>query len=487
MIRSALILLLSAAANGTAAAAAPVPPPPAAAPGYTVVLSNRTWEDPAWKRVAERLMQKYPQATLVRWEAAVDEALPGLQAAFPRHACFVATPSEATAAFVARVHRLTRRLDDDPYTDVFWGILTGHDADNALAIASETAPLTVRKAAAGTELALDRLTEGICYDELRQGHSLRKLPGHPPAAATAPDDTTEALVRALNDGAPDLFVTSGHATERDWQIGFRYDNGYFKSKDGRMVGEDTGGRIIPVLSPNPKVYLPIGNCLMGHIDGPDAMALAWMKSVGVRQMLGYTKPTWYGYMGWGVLDYFVEQPGRYSLTEAFFANHAALIHRLETAFPDVAREEVIGDMGECSRAVTPSAAGARMGLSRMDGHGLLFDRDTVAFYGDPAWEARLAPGPLNWEQSLTRSPEGDWSLVVTPLAGTASFDTVNSNGSQRGGRPIIQFLPDRLDPARLSILEGAELGPVITDTFILLPHPGKGDPQKTCRVRFRTE
>ena len=143
------------------------------------------------------------------------------------------------------------------------------------------------------------------------------------AVEVAPADTTQALVSALNVGAPDLFVTSGHATERDWQIGFRYPNGYFKSKAGAMHGEDTAGQIFPVLSHNPKVYLPIGNCLMGHIDGPDAMALAWMKSAGVRQMLGYIKPTWYGYMGWGVLDYFVEQPGRYTMTEAFFANQAA--------------------------------------------------------------------------------------------------------------------------------------------------------------------
>ena len=56
---------------------------------------------------------------------------------------------------------------------------------------------------------------------------------------------------------------------------------------------------------------------MGHIDDQQAMALAWLKSGGVRQMLGYTVPTWYGYAGWGCLDYFVEQPGRYDFAEAF--------------------------------------------------------------------------------------------------------------------------------------------------------------------------
>jgi zinc protease len=443
-----------------------------AVPEYAVVVSEKTWADPAWKRVADALVARHAGAAVIRWQTSVVETTAPLRAAIPRHVCFVATPAEATAAMVGDVHRLTRRLDDDPYTDVFWGILTGFDAENALAIAMESKPLTIRKVASGTELALDRVDEGVCYDELKQGHSVRKLSGQAPAVEVAPPDTTQALVNALNKGEPDLFVTSGHATERDWQIGFRYPNGYFKSKAGAMHGEDTAGQIFPVLSHNPKVYLPIGNCLMGHIDGPDAMALAWMKSAGVRQMLGYIKPTWYGYMGWGVLDYFVEQPGRYTMTEAFFANQAALVHRLETMFPEVAREEVIGDMGECAKPVHPSAAAAGAGVSKADGHGLLFDRDVVAFYGDPAWEARLAPGPLNWKQSLTASGPDEWTLTITPLAGADSFKTINNNGSQRGGRPIVQFFPERFVSSRLQIISGSEFNPVLTDTFILVPHPG---------------
>ena len=81
------------------------------------------------------------------------EALPKLREQFPRYACFVATPEEATKEFVASVHQLTRQLDDDPYPDCFWGILTGYDAANALRLAKQKEPLTVRKVAAGTEVA----------------------------------------------------------------------------------------------------------------------------------------------------------------------------------------------------------------------------------------------------------------------------------------------------------------------------------------------
>ena len=50
------------------------------------------------------------------------------------------------------------------------------------------------------------------------------------------------------------------------------------------------------------------------------------------------------------------------------------------------------------------------------------------------------------------------------------------NGSQRGGRPIIQFLPRRLEDAR--VIEGADLKPVITESFILVPNPRERDPAR---------
>jgi zinc protease len=236
-------------------------------------------------------------------------------------------------------------------------------------------------------------------------------------------------------------------------------------------------------SPHPKVYLPVGNCLMGHIDGPDAMALAWFNSAGVRQMAGYTLPTWYGYQGWGLLDYFLEQPGRYTLTDAFFANLAALIHRLQTCFPDIAGEDSDSPMGQIRKPISLTAAATAAGLTTKDANGLLFDRDVVAYYGDPAWSARMAPGRLNWRQDWQQDAAGG-SLEITPLAGPASFAPVNTNGSQRGGRPIIQFFDRRIDPSTVVVTEGAALKPVITDDFILLPLPEAAATATKLKVAF---
>jgi zinc protease len=184
------------------------------------------------------------------------------------------------------------------------------------------------------------------------------------------------------------------------------------------------------------------------------MALAWMNSCGVKQMIGYTVPTWFGYAGWGCLDYFVEQPGRYSFVEAFHANQHALVHRLQQ---------------------TEASAGA-------ESRGLAFDRDVVALYGDPKWSARMAPGPCAYEQQLSEQ-DGVITLTIIPRRGADSFQPINTNGSQRGWRPMVAFLPRRVKDVEL--LSGQDLNPTITDDFILVPNPRKCDPDRQYVVSFR--
>jgi len=426
-------------------------------PGYAVVVSRQTHEQTAWREVVDALAARHRAAKRVRvivHDGDVKATLPELREAFPRYTCFVAQPKEAGREFVAAVHQLTRRLDDDPYTDTFWGILTGYTPEAALTIAQHDEPLVVRKVAGGTQFAMECCEQGLWYDELVKNKLVRKEPGGQPEQLHGPDDTTQAMVEVLNEYKPDLFITSGHATERDWQLGYRYRNGQFRSKGGRLFGLDTQGQRFPINSPNPKVYMPVGNCLMGHIDGRDCMALAWMNSAGVKQMFGYTVPTWFGYAGWGCLNYFLEQPGRYTFTEAFFANQHALIHRLGTT----------------------DDPGMRRGLK--------FDSNVVAFYGDPAWSARMAPGRLAFEQSLRSSPDGRYTFEFRGDA-EDSFGPVDTNGSQRQPRPLVAFFDRRL--GNIHIVEGAELEPVIADDFLLVDRPSRCAPGRTYRVVFRAE
>lgn len=435
------------------------------AASYAIVVSEQTAAD--WKPVVAALQHKYPAAHVIT-AAKPMAALSDLRRLHPRYTCFVARSSDVSRQFVADVHRVTRQLDEDPYTDTRWGILTGYDRDNALSIAETAEPLVVRRVGSGTEVALEMCESGRWFCELNQGHAVVKAAGESAKTIEGPSDTTRELASLLTEYKSDLFVTSGHATERDWQIGFRYRNGQFKSDAGQLYGQPTDGKKFAITSDHPRIYMPIGNCLMGHIDGEDAMALAWMNSAGVKQMLGYTVPTWFGYQGWGVLDYFVEQPGRYTFNEAFFANHHALIHKLKTEHPDL-----LAANPPPGRATGYNEAG-----------GLLFDRDTVAFYGDPAWQARMATAECAWNQTLIEQ-DGVYTFTLTPNRGAKTFAPINTNGAQRGGRPVVCWLPHRI--GHVEILAGADLKPEITDDFLLIAHNGKFDTSRTYQVVFRAE
>jgi zinc protease len=395
---------------------------------YAAVVSEKTFNDAEWKKVVFALVKKRG-ATVVRYDGDVDKALEGLAAAFPSHACFVAPPEEVTRDFVAQVHRLTRRLDKDPYTDTIWGILTGYTPADALRIASHDKPLVAKRCLTGTVGSpLDEYEEGRMFNELKANVMWEKKAGKEIEQKECPTDTTKMIVDAMNDYKPDVFITSGHATERNWMIGFSYKNGYFKCKDGQLYGHDTKKKRHDVKSPNPKIHMAVGNCLIAHVPDRNCMALALIHSAGVHQMVGYTVPTGYGYGGWGVKDYFSElQAGRFTLAEAHYVNQVALVYNLEKQ----------GKNKE----------------GRFRG-GLRGDRDVVVLYGDPAWEARMKPRKLLWEQKLVEK-DGVYTFTVT--------------AKDRGdwdNRPVVHLFENRVKD--IELIEGKDLEPVIADNFILL-------------------
>ena len=435
---------------------------------YAVVVSAATNGDPAWREVVAALVARHHAATVV-YSGGVTECLPGLREVFPRYACFVARPEEAGRQYVVDVSRLTRALDDDPYTDVVWGIVTGYEPADALRIARHAEPLTVTRAAAGCGIDLNAFHEGVWYSEGEKNGMCEKLPGRAPEKRHGPDDTTQALVDELNRGRTGYFQTSGHASSRDWQIGYSYKNGQFRCRNGQLLGLASDGKRYDINSPNPKVYAPLGNCLIGWIEDRECMALAWMHTGGAYQMAGYVVPTWYG-VAWGIADYFVGEQGQYDYAESVFFNNQWAVQQLESRFPQFARLNVAAYDMERNPGVLDQFAQAH-GINDRDALGLLWDRDTIAFYGDPAWEARVAP--------VRPAP---WTCTLTERDGRFTF-TVKALGDGTWGRPPAILFPRRLRGVR--VLSGAELQPVITENFILLPLKGAFKRGDVLRVEFR--
>ena len=442
---------------------------------YVVAISKATKADQEWAKVSEALLRKHHGVESV-YESDVADCLGALKQSLPRYVCFVARPEEATREFVVKIHRLTRKLNDDPYGDCLWGIVTGFDAKSAMRIASCSEPLLIRKGSAGTGLNLDVFDEGVWFSEGTAGEFWQKAAGGKAEKKSGPADSIKALVDTFNTYQPDFFLTSGHASEYDWQPGYSYRNGDFRSRNGQLIGRDLQNALQPVNSPNPKVYLAAGNCLIGHVKDKNSMALAWLGSGGANQMVGYTVVTWYGAMGWGTKDFFFDLPGRYSLAEAFYFSNQAILHKLQTRFPADAKfefnswdlESNQGLLNEYAKKLTPQKSEQDV----KDLLGLLWDRDTVAFYGDPGWVARLAPRelPLN-----TEIVEKDGSFHYLVHVTKACLP----------GKPLSMLLPKRVKDVEL--VHGQEFEPLITSNAIMLMKSGSFEAGKTYDVEFKAK
>jgi len=408
---------------------------------YAVAVS-RSCVGPGWEAVVRALVEKHEADKEVRVFRFGDVGeLSGPLSRFdPKYVAFVVPWREVTREFVREVWRLTRSLDADPFGDAIWGIVTGLTPEDALKLASAPRRLPLRFALLKTAANwLKFFPEGVYFSEGRRGDMWKKEAGGPIVRTLGgPPDTTEPIVSLLNSGKVHIVVTSGHASEHDWQLGYSFRDGQFVSKAGRLLGIDTKGRKFEIRSANPKVYYAPGNCLIGHISDSDCMALAWIRSGGAVQFAGYTVPTWFGYMGWGMADYLVKCPGKFTFAEAMFlANQALLLDLL----------------------------GSTPGINRK---GLEYDLNAVAFYGDPGVEARVVP---------EGSPAYEIEVEASPGAKVKVRFALRLSSPGEVDKPAGAFLPFRLRRARVVEADGKG---VVTDDFVLLRWWWKGMPKPTA-------
>jgi len=271
---------------------------------------------------------------------------------------------------------------------------------------------------------------------------------------------------------PQVFSTSGHAGEHAWIIGYGVDAGAFIHEKGQLFGKNSKGKRFAINSPEPKVYIAMGNCLIGHIDRPDCMVTAWIHSGGVYQMVGYTVPTWFGRMGWGTFGKF--QSAEHNLAESFFwANQGIVreLHEKYAEFESIEFNDFNGDLAAKHKIVRKDEKTGKPQAVR-EALGLLWDRDSVAFYGDPAWDARYPKPARKWTVAWSKE-NGIWALTITP----------HEDGAGPGS--ISVFLPERL--THISVVEGAEFNPLVTDNFLItnLLKPEEYRKDKPVRIRLR--
>ena len=458
---------------------------------------------PAWKAVADKLAEKHG-GSIVTVKDSVFSKLDTLKKMAPRFMAVVARPEEIDRVLVNDLHRLSRRLDDDPYGDCIWGIVTGYTPQAAMRIASETKPLVISRAMGTTNVDSSRFKDSMSitdwqpFQYLEQHGSKGKVT---PAFYTKGlkeqdkgDETTLGVTPKLMEYwkrySPQLFVTASHATQFNLEMPFGKGlivsgNNRFYALDKKQFREFTtflrgvlfNGKEDDLLSflnrikapvietrPVPAVWVAAGNCLIGDAKKTkNSMAVTALSRYGFNQLVGYTVPSWYGKGGWGTLGLLFSNHDASSLAEAWYLNNQFILDETMTRFPKLMdvhfnSPDINGIKNDPDFARGMNSAGYGMGKDQL---GLIHDRDTVAFYGDPAWTARL-------DESRAPSP---WHIDWNDPADASKGFTVTANKDAKDRLGV--WFPNRINAGKATVTIGGTATPIekaglLTNDFLLL-------------------
>jgi zinc protease len=471
------------------------------AASYAIVVSAETYALEDWRAVADALAAKHPGAALVIHEGAVANARDKLAAQMPLFTAFVARPGECGREYIAEVHRLTRKLDDDPWLDTHWGVITGTTAKDALRLA--TAPARthyIRRALATTNLD-DRLLDelSLVSDETPGAWAWKKPDKTFPHGRfkTAEEDVA-AWAEHLSI-APDLIATASNSSGGENGFEMPFNRGAIRVARGTLYPftdvrqtQPAEGAAPLLASASPKVWFPLGNNSAAHVNAPLCLATVMLGEHGANQAAGYTVDTWFGCGGRDILALWQAHPGRNTFAESFFFNQQWMLASVAALDPkglDYKIRRADGTVKGSGHVAAMVAAGLKFDPRNLrEGDigkspdrrlaGLLWEMDAIAFYGDPAWRVLFdRPKEMNSPYSADVNSEGDrhvFKIVIHNAAEHAQDKT-----------PVGLVFGTRLKNVRL--LSGAEYEPVLADNFILLlkPHPAKGEAE--LRVEFAGE
>lgn len=450
---------------------------------YAIVAGPDIVGDAQWGTVVEALSESHPGARVFTYAETPREALDALREAAPRYVAFVERPERIGRNYIIDLNRMCREVDDDIYNDYLWGVITGYDAAAARRIVCENREPLVISSALST---LSEVDSGKWFDRFG-GISDREKGVYTLKEAGADSVTFYRTEELKPDGEPDilrkfadlydaidpdLVLSASHATENNLEM--PYSLGNVRAKEGTLYADLWDGPRTLKATDKRKVYLPIGNCLIGNVNNTTkSMAIAWMNGGHASTMVGYVVPTWYGRNGWGALKYWLTTPGRYTLSEAFFLNQQDLLHQLDAMCPEVRdRPFPFSEGGFCDEDVDEGMKAAGRELS-IDELGFFFDRDVVAYYGDPAWEVRLKelPAERDYDVQVTRSGK----QVKVTVRTHDDFNALRMAGDRFksehvGDLPFSCFFPERLNRPRLA--EGQSWNVAVDDDFLLVYDPG---------------
>ncbi len=488
---------------------------------YVILTSRRVGNDLAWRDVVDALNKKHKNSVVLYYNNAPREALPQLRNCYPRYVAVVEKPEVIDRDFIVDLNRMSREVDSDIYADFLCGVITGYTADDAMKMVTETKePLEILSTLStvssfgngdwfdrfafisdsnpgeigSREVGQKELVKSMVTDSVDNVIFREMVEKMRQQGRRMPVDFTVKRLNLLQPFYdyyakfdPDMLVTAAHATENNLEM--PYSGGNLRCKDGNLYADFPTGAQDLVESGKRRIYLPIGNCLMGNLDKRrDCMALAFMHSAHVRTLIGYTVETWYGRNGWGGLCYWMNNPGRYTLAEAFYLNQQDMVFQLRKMMPELVTRQypfVEAQSGADHLEAEYKKVQEMVGKSiPQDAFGLFHDRDVVAFYGDPKWDVRLKKQKNPNDYEVKVKIRGDRGYVIIETGKNFSLDRLEGSDftSQHVGKlPFSYFFPKRLINPRLA--EGQDWEAAVDENFLLIYNPNF-EPEKTYTIEL---
>lgn len=463
----------------------------ARAADYLVTVPTATAGDAEWSAAADALVKKHG-GVRVDWNGKPEDLLPLLKQHQPRWLAIVGKPETFDPTFVRALNRVNRQVDEDPWGDVRWGLISGATAADAKRIIDTREPLLIERGLTTTGVDFSLLKSGLTLSDGAKGQWTDKLPGGQPSnhqwdEKAAPEGTVGLFAKAWNETKPQLLVSSSHATQYNLEMPFglgliaSYDgklhvltqaqrNAFAKFLGGAMftgdatkLGEwlrETKPPVLESQPEEPKVWVAAGNCLIGDArKTSNSMVVSAMSAGGVRQFVGYVVTTWFGRGGWGVLELWQANRGALSLADAMFLNQNKVLDETMRRFPKAM--DVVFDCDDIEaglrdpKFVNQVKALEQSGVKiEKDLIGLVHDRDVVALWGDPKWEASFKP-------ETGRAFKTDWSRDAD------GSQVLRVESSKDLETELTCFLPERVKAPKLEGPAGTTDDAVVADDFLL--------------------
>lgn len=358
-------------------------------------LAAKDAGEDGWRSVVDSLVEETGDTVFVAERIVSGETMAALREFRPRHVAFVMLPDEIDDQTVRGIKRMMCGIDDDPFDDAMWGIVTGPTASDArrMAASKVLSEVTAVLATTGVDKDIVKGPVTVISDAFPAGEWWHKSATGEIERHSTTGDTSHVFAEAWRRDDPDLLLTSSHASERNLEMPFSRGNiiackeGFAAAGNAQLIDYMTGQAIDgaaetvdmhPLAAPcREKVWVAAGNCLIGnHKPGYD-MVMSALGFGKVNQFVGYIKTTWYGEIGWNTWSYF----GGYglALSESWYAANLLLEKKL----------------------MDPSSKGER------DMQGLVWDFDGTVFYGNPRKRVTI-PG----RERRAASKAGDLPLLV---------------------------------------------------------------------------